>query len=103
MKEELVTAAFGATLGIAGTATQTNEILETISLILTIAGAVVSFIVVPLLNWYLRAKRDGKITTDEIKEGFETLNDGIEKTKEVTKKQNGGKKDGLEEDPGPKG
>ena len=84
MKNELITGAFGTTLGIVGTATQTNEILETISLIITICGAIVSFVVVPLLNWYQKAKKDGKITSDELKEGIETLSNGIEKAKEST-------------------
>ena len=81
MKNELVTGAVGTTLGIVGTATQTNEILETISLIITICGAIVSFVIVPLLNWYQKAKKDGKITAKEIKEGVETLSNGIEKSK----------------------
>lgn len=79
MKNELLTGAAGTALGIVGTATQTNEVLETISLILTICGAVISFIVVPLLNWYRKAKSDGKITKGEIKEGMETLANGVEK------------------------
>lgn len=89
MKHELITGAVGTTLGVVGTATQTNEILQTISLIITIIGAVISMIVVPLLSWYLKAKADGKITPDEIKEGAETLADGLEKTKEEIDKKKG--------------
>ena len=100
MKNELVAGAVGTMLGIAGTATQTNEILETVSLILTIVGAIISFIVVPLLNWYTRAKKDGKITPSEIEEGVETLKDGIDKTKEAAEKQQkrGKEKDGQNKD-----
>lgn len=89
MKQELITGALGTTLGVVGTATQTNEVLQTISLIITIIGAVISMIVVPLLSWYLKAKQDGKITADEIKEGAETLNDGIKGVKDEIDKKKG--------------
>ena len=82
MEKELITGAVGATLGVVGTATQTNELLQTISLIITIIGAIISMIVVPLLSWYLKAKADGKVTPEELKEGAEVLKDGLEKTKE---------------------
>lgn len=87
MKTEMITGAIGTTFGIVGTATQTNEVLQTISLIVTIIGAIISMIVVPLISWYLKAKADGKITIDEIKDGAETLADGIEKTKEEINKE----------------
>lgn len=83
----MITGAIGTTFGIVGTATQTNEVLQTISLIVTIIGAIISMIVVPLISWYLKAKADGKITIDEIKDGAETLADGIEKTKEEINKE----------------
>ena len=85
MEKELITGAVGATLGVVGTATQTNEVLQTISLIITIIGAIISMIVVPVLSWYLKAKADGKITPEELKEGAEVLKDGLEKTEEEIK------------------
>ena len=85
MKQELITGAVGTTFGIVGTATQTNEILQTISLIITIIGAVISMIIVPILSWYFKAKKDGKITNEEIKEGVDTLTDGIEKVNDTLK------------------
>lgn len=89
MKHEFIVASVGTALGVVGTATQTNEVLETISLIVTICGAIVSFIVVPLLNWYRSAKKDGKITLDEIQEGAGTLKEGLDKTQEqINKKGN---------------
>lgn len=86
MQKELITGAVGTGMGIIGTATQTNELLQTISLIVTIVGAVISMIVVPLLSWYNKAKQDGKITTEELEEGAKTLQQGIEDVKEHTKK-----------------
>lgn len=84
MKHEYIAGGIGAGLGIIGTATQTNETLQTISLVVTILGALVSFIVVPLLNWFLAAKKDGVITKDEIKDGLEIAKKGAEEVKKAT-------------------
>ena len=82
INKELVGGAFGTALSATGTALQTNELLQTISLIITILGAIISMIVLPLLTWYKNAKKDGKITKDEIKEGIDTLQEGIEGVKD---------------------
>lgn len=82
MKDELLTGGIGAVCGVIGTATQTNEILQTISLVVTIIGAVISFIIVPIVSWYRNAKKDGKITADEVQEGLETLKEGLDKIKD---------------------
>lgn len=78
MRQEIITGAIGTTLGIVGTATQTQEVLQIVSLIITILGGIISMIVVPLLSWYMKAKKDGKITAEEIKEGAEILGEGLE-------------------------
>ena len=84
----MITGAVGTSLGVIGTATQTNEVLQTISLIITIIGAIISMIVVPILSWYFKAKKDGKITPDEIKEGVEIIKDGTEKLSDTLKDKN---------------
>ena len=78
MKKELIGASVGSLFGIVGTATQTNELLQTISLIITIIGAIISMIVVPLVSWYQKAKADGKITKEEIQEGADIIKNGVE-------------------------
>ena len=83
MKRELITGSIGTAFGVVGTVTQTNEILQTISLIVTIIGATISMIVVPIMSWHIRAKKDGKITEEEIKEGVEILNDGLDKVNDT--------------------
>lgn len=80
--KELIGGASGTLLSAAGTAMQTNEVLQTISLIITILGGIMSLIVIPVLNWYKNAKKDGKITKDEVKEGLDTLEKGIKDVKE---------------------
>ena len=79
MKEELAIGSCGTLCGIVGTATQTNELLQTASLIITIIGALITYIAVPLLTWYLKSKKDGKITKEEIDEGKKVLKEGIDK------------------------
>ena len=69
-----------SSLSVVGTSLQTNEVLQIISLVLTIVGTLITFIVLPLLNWYIKAKKDGKITIEEVKEGVETLQEGINST-----------------------
>lgn len=83
--ETLICGGVGAALGIVGTATQLNEILRTISLILTILGAIISFIVVPLLNWYKSAKKDNKIDAEELEEAARILDEGVKKTNQSIK------------------
>lgn len=93
VQKELIGGAFGTALSATGTALQTNELLQTISLIITILGAIISMIVLPLLTWYKNAKKDGKITKDEIKEGIDTLQEGIEGVKDsLDDKKKGDKK-----------
>lgn len=83
MKNELIAGGVGTGLGVLGTAMQLNEVLQTISLIITILGALVSFVVVPLLSWYWNAKKDdGKVSEEEFKEGCEHLKEGLQRTRE---------------------
>ena len=88
---ELVAGLFGTGGCVVGTALQTNEVLQTISLVITILSGIVTLIVLPLLNWYRDAKKDGKVDADEIKEGVETLQEGLDKLQDKLDK--GEKKD----------
>lgn len=81
MEKEIITGSVGTAVGVIGTATQTNELLQTISLIITIIGATITYILVPIIAWYSKAKKDGKITKEEIREGKEILVNGISKIK----------------------
>lgn len=80
--KEFIGGASGTILSATGTALQTNEVLQTISLIITIIGAIISMIIIPVVTWYKNAKKDGKITKDEVKEGLETLEKGVKDVKE---------------------
>lgn len=63
------------------TATQTKEIFEIISLVLSILISIL-IIVSKIINWYQKAKEDGKITSDEIKDGIDIIVDGAQDIKD---------------------
>lgn len=88
---ELIGGLVGTTLTGAGAGLSTNEVLEIVSTILTIIGAVMTLIVIPLLNWYRNAKKDGKITSDEIRDGVDIVANGMN---EVNNSINKDKKEG---------
>ena len=39
-------------------------------------------IIIPLWNWYKNAKKDGKITKEEIEEGVKIVSDGSQNIKD---------------------
>lgn len=63
------------------TATQTKEVFEIVSLILSIVISIL-IIVSKIVDWYKRAKADGKIDEDEIKEGVDIIVDGTKEIKD---------------------
>ena len=93
MKDKLILGSIGTALSAIGTGLQTNEFLETISLIITIIGGIITFIVMPLLNWHNKSKADdGKIDADEAQETIKIIADGIEKIKGQVENDEKGKK-----------
>lgn len=86
MKDQTIFGIVGTALGVVGTATQVNEVVQIVSGVLTAIGCVITWIVIPLLNWHKKAKEDGKITTDELIEGAHTLSDGIAHVTDKDKK-----------------
>ena len=71
----------GTSTSAVGTAIQTNEVLQTVSLIITIIGSIVTT-VSAIYFWWKRASADGKITKDEIDEGVEIIQHGIDNIKD---------------------
>lgn len=93
MKNELLGGSVGTILSIIGTSLQTNEVLQTISLIITIIGGLITFIIMPLINWYNRSKTDdNKIDADEVQEAIKIISNGSEKIKDQVDNNEKGKK-----------
>ena len=92
MKQSWIGGIIGTSVSATGTALQTNEVLQTISLIITILGGIIT-IVFALLGWYQKAKADGKITKDEIEEAVDIIKEGTEDIKDaLDDKKKGDKK-----------
>ena len=89
MEKELIGGSIGTALSAVGTGLQTNEVLQTISLVITIIGGLITFIIVPLVNWYKNAKKDGKIDKEELKNGVDIIVEGSEKLKDKIDKKKG--------------
>lgn len=91
MNKEVVGAMSGTALSVVGTGLQTSEVLQIISLVLTIIGSLIT-IAMAIINWWKKAKADGRITSDEIQEGIEIIQNGIDDLKDKTKEDKEDKK-----------
>lgn len=91
MNKEVVGAMSGTALSAVGTGLQTSEVLQIISLVLTIIGSLIT-IIMAVTNWWKKANADGKITKEEIQEGIDIIQDGIEDLKDKTKEDKEDKK-----------
>jgi len=87
MKEKNLFAVIGTSLGVIGTSIQTEDVLRIVSLIITIIGCLITWIVIPILNWYNKAKEDGKINKEEVKELTDILDEGSKKIEEQVQSQ----------------
>ena len=67
------------------TATQTNELFRTISLVLTILA---TFVVLArnIYDWYIKAKQDKKIDKDEVKDLIDIIGDSVTDIKDTIDK-----------------
>ena len=81
MNKEVVGGVIGTSISAVGTGMQTNEILQTISIVLTIIGSLIT-IGMAVINWWKNAKKDGKITKDEIKDGIDIIVGGVDDIKD---------------------
>lgn len=90
--KEVVGAGAGTILSATGTAFQTNEVLSTIQLVITIIGGVIT-IAMALLNWWKNAKKDGKIDKEEIKDAIDIIQEGGENIKNALDDKKKGDKD----------
>ena len=72
---------------------QTNEIFQIVELVFAILTSVI-LLLYRLWKWYNEAKKDGKITREEIKDGIDIIIDGVEDIKKKgDKKDDNSRKD----------
>ena len=88
----------GNTLSVVGVALTPQElenaehITAIICMIVGLLITIICSIVIPFIKWWKKAKADGKITEDEIKEGVEIIENGINELKDKTKEDKEEKK-----------
>ena len=83
MKKEILGALVGSSASAVGTAMQPDQVLQIISLIITIIGAIISMIIIPILTWWKNAKKDGKITKEEVQDAGKIIVDGVNSIKDT--------------------
>lgn len=71
----------GSSVSAIFTITQTNEVFQTVQLILSILAVSVT-IAYTVWKWWKNAKKDGKITIDEVENLFNNLKENIKEDEE---------------------
>lgn len=84
--KEFIGGIIGTALSSAGAIADLQQWLTIFSTIITILGGIITLIVIPLLAWYKKAKEDGKIDKDEIKEATDIIKDGVDELKDKNRK-----------------
>ncbi|MBR3917174.1 MAG: hypothetical protein IKJ59_00355 [Clostridia bacterium] len=85
MNKQVTGAIIGTSTSVIGTAMQTSEVLQIISLVLTILGSVIT-ISMAVWNWWKKANADGKIDKEEVDEVIKIIGDGVDDIKDKTQK-----------------
>ena len=84
MHKELVGSVICTAVAGTSTAIQPDVIFQYIQMGLTIIATLIT-IILGIRAWWKDAKKDGKITKDEIEQGISIINDGVENIKDITK------------------
>ena len=64
-----------------------ESITSIVCMILGILITIISAFIIPLIKWWEKAKKDGKIDDEEIDEAIKILEDGTEELKEQRKEK----------------
>lgn len=80
-------------VAIGGTAAQTKQVFQIISLVLTIVSILVS-LAFTLYKWYKEAENDGKITKDEVMQAVEHTAQAVDSIKSAVDSAKDGKDNG---------
>lgn len=86
---EFIASASGTGIAAVGTALQTDQVMMYISLVITIAGGIITLItgivglIARIKAWHKKAMEDGKITKEEVEELSGIIKDGINDGKQT--------------------
>lgn len=84
--DKLVYGIIGTAVSATGAGLSITELQAIISIIITISGFIISVLVPLCIKLYHKikeAKKDGKITKEEISDGLDTLQEGVEGVKNI--------------------
>ena len=87
--DNLTAGIFGTAISAAGAGLSVNELQAIISIIVTIAGFIISVLIplgIKLINKIKAAKEDGKVDKEEMKDIISTGQEILEETKKVINK-----------------
>lgn len=85
MHKELVGSVICTAVAGTSTAIQPDVIFQYVQIVLTIIATLIT-IILGIRAWWKDAKKDGKITKDEIEQGISIIKDGVEQIQDKTKK-----------------
>ena len=86
---EFIASASGTGIAAVGTALQTDQVMMYISLVITIAGGIITLItgivglIARIKSWHKKAMEDGKITKEEVEDLGVIIKDGINDGKQT--------------------
>ena len=75
---------FGTGLSASSVALSSAELDHIVSIVCAVIGVIIVLItsvIIPLVQWWKKAKADGKITKEELEEGQKIVSDGVEDVK----------------------
>lgn len=76
---------FGTAISATGYAISTEQIEQIVSIICSVVGVlivIITSLLIPFIKWLSKAKKDGKITPEELEEGKEIISNGVEEIKD---------------------
>ena len=85
---EVVGAGIGTAITATGASVSFHETLQVVALVLTIIGSIIT-IAMAIIQWWKNAKKDGKITKEELQEGISIIQDGAQVIKDSIKDKEG--------------
>lgn len=89
MNSKLIGGIVGTAISSMGLVVSTEQLEQIISIVCSVTGiliVIITSLLIPLIKWYKKSKEDGKITKEELDEGKQIIESGIEEVKNEVEK-----------------
>ena len=80
--KQAIVSSIGVATSFSSMAISTTELSDIVAIITAVLGLLIVIVVnllIPLIRWFIKAKKDGKIDSEEIIELTDTIQNGVEK------------------------